>query len=413
MTLPKLSFSVNPLSLPLSAKPCVILINGFASTYTDSLKHDYLQKKCPSLNLNYFSFDGFGHGSSEGTLKEGTITRWSTDLVSIIDTIAEISSQKIYLVGSSIGLWVSLSAASKRPNRISGIIGIGGSVNFTDRIIYQLINNSFWPPISLADLDKVFEESMYSTVLDETKEDAELKLKSPYNVNGFPFGKCLLEDARLTRFKKCGINVDCPVRLLHGTEDEVVPFADTEWIKASISHQDVQIKLIDKGDHRLSKPEDLEILGKTLEDRRKLIFGETHPSTLESLELLGEVLRMQGKYGDAEVVYSYAVRIRSGVYGRDHETTVSILSMLAEVLRMQGKYEQAEPLYVEVHLKVGSLEARSNVEEVRRMIRQNSQQNGDVKEDVEQKLKDQKDMLGIVNNVSSLLRSLPFSFKNG
>ncbi len=52
----------------------------------------------------------------------------------------------------------------------------------------------------------------------------------------------------------------CPVRIFHGSKDDIVPpFVATEvvnWLES----KDVQLTMVEGGDHRLSRPEDLRSL---------------------------------------------------------------------------------------------------------------------------------------------------------
>ena len=60
------------------------------------------------------------------------------------------------------------------------------------------------------------------------------------------------------------IRLDCPVRLLHGQQDPDVPWEHSLRIASAITGGDVQVILVKDGDHRLSRPEDLALLRRTL-----------------------------------------------------------------------------------------------------------------------------------------------------
>src|SRR3546814_9092734 len=53
------------------------------------------------------------------------------------------------------------------------------------------------------------------------------------------------------------IAVDCPVRLLHGQRDEVVPWRYAITLAQQLRSADVQTLLIKDGDHRLSRAQDI------------------------------------------------------------------------------------------------------------------------------------------------------------
>ena len=53
------------------------------------------------------------------------------------------------------------------------------------------------------------------------------------------------------------INIKCPIRLLHGKQDKVVPVITSQRIIEQILSEDKDLIVIDDGDHSLSRIEDL------------------------------------------------------------------------------------------------------------------------------------------------------------
>ena len=54
---------------------------------------------------------------------------------------------------------------------------------------------------------------------------------------------------------------------------------------------------------------------------RRDVLGETHPSTLVSLNNLAGLYESQGRYGEAEPLYEQALQLRRDVLGRDPPLT--------------------------------------------------------------------------------------------
>ncbi|MES9967492.1 MAG: hypothetical protein ABW074_09515, partial [Sedimenticola sp.] len=50
----------------------------------------------------------------------------------------------------------------------------------------------------------------------------------------------------------------CPVRMLHGLDDEDVPWRISEETLQQLKSDNKELILIENGDHRLSKPRELE-----------------------------------------------------------------------------------------------------------------------------------------------------------
>ena len=60
------------------------------------------------------------------------------------------------------------------------------------------------------------------------------------------------------------IPLTVPVRLLHGQGDPDVPWQLSLKVAAALAGPDVQVVLVKDGDHRLSRPQDLLLLRRTL-----------------------------------------------------------------------------------------------------------------------------------------------------
>ena len=64
--------------------------------------------------------------------------------------------------------------------------------------------------------------------------------------------------------------VDYPIRLIQGMRDKDVPWEMATKIEKNYTGADVDIVFVDDGDHRLSRPEDLELI-----DRELRALGES------------------------------------------------------------------------------------------------------------------------------------------
>ncbi len=187
-----------------------------------------------SLRLDYS-----GCGQSGGRFEDGSIRRWAADAQAAIEAVAP---GPLLLIGSSMGGWIMLHLALALGERVQALVGIAAAPDFTR-----------W---GLAlDADEV-ERLAHSGFVSRA---------SGYGPEPYRYCRALLEDAEGACLLDAEIAIDCPVRLLHGQLDADVPFDISVRLASRLRSADVQTILIKSGDHRLSMPDDLGLLFRTLE----------------------------------------------------------------------------------------------------------------------------------------------------
>jgi pimeloyl-ACP methyl ester carboxylesterase len=194
---------------------------------------------CAERGQAMLRFDYSGHGVSGGRFEDGTVSRWRDDTLAAIDQLAP---GRIILVGSSMGGWIALLAALARPERMAALVGIAAAPDFTETLMWEAMT---------------FEERgilMRKGVLHVPSQYGE-----PY-----PVTRALIENGRAHLLLEKPIPLACPVRLLHGQRDPDVPWELSLRIAEQVASDDVQVVVVKDGDHRLSRPEDLALLRRTL-----------------------------------------------------------------------------------------------------------------------------------------------------
>ena len=213
--------------------PGVVFLHGFRSDKNGTKVLD-LKEFCREQGHAFLSFDAFGHGQSSGNLLEGTIGRWAEDALYVLDTLTQGPQ---ILVGSSFGGWISLLVAPQRPERIAALVGLAAAPDFTE----DLMQRTFTPE-QLRQLDEQGE-----VVLQDCADPG----------NDWHIPKLLIEEARNNLVLQGPIKLDCPVRLIHGQQDDDVPWSQALQIAELVTGDDVQVTLIKDAGHRLSRPQDL------------------------------------------------------------------------------------------------------------------------------------------------------------
>lgn len=236
--------TLNYLSVPNDEKLAYKMSSGKGPTliWCGGLKSDMEGGKATHLHdwaieegRSYIRFDYFGHGVSSGEFRDGTISRWSADVVQVID---ELSTGDVILVGSSMGGWASLLAALKRPDRVKGLLLIAPAPDFTEKLTRQEWNAE--QRAASARGESVFMPSDYG---------------EPYE-----YSVALMEDGKARQILDAPIKFEGPVRILQGVADPVVPWEYSRRIVDVITSEDVDYTLVKNGDHSLSAPNDLDRL---------------------------------------------------------------------------------------------------------------------------------------------------------
>ncbi len=215
--------------------PTLVFLPGYASDMEGS-KASGIDLFAAAAGLACLRLDYSGTGSSGGDFAEGTLDRWLGEVVAAIDLIVE---GPVLLVGSSMGGWLALHAAQQRPGRVKAVVGIAAAPDFTD-----------WG------ITPEERESLIATArFERPGEDG-----GPPQVTHARF----VASGEAMRLLHKPILLDCPVRLVHGDKDEEVPVGVAFKLLEDAHSGDVQLTIIKWGDHRLSKPHEIETIVRTI-----------------------------------------------------------------------------------------------------------------------------------------------------
>jgi pimeloyl-ACP methyl ester carboxylesterase len=186
-------------------------------------------------------FDYSGHGESGGDFKRGTISRWLEESVAVY---REFCRGPQVVVGSSMGGWLALLLAEALKAQgggapIAGMVLIAPAVDFTEELMWK---------------------SFSAEVKREIKLKGAWERPSAYSEEPYLITRALIEDGRKHLLLGGLIETGCPVRILQGVNDADVPWQHAVELVSRFASDDVVITLVKDGDHRLSRPEDIERL---------------------------------------------------------------------------------------------------------------------------------------------------------
>jgi len=232
------------------AGPGLFWLGGFKSDMKGT-KAEALSEWARRNGRACVRFDYSGHGESGGAFETGTIGRWLEESLAVFS--AHCAGPQV-VIGSSMGGWLALllarelrrrnAAGSAAAGSIAGLVLIAPAVDFTEVLMWQR-----FPP-------KVKREIEQKGVWHRPSEYGE-----PY-----PITRALIEEGRNHLLLGGMIETGCPVRILQGVQDGDVPWNHAVDLTSRLAQDDVVLTLVKDGDHRLSRPEDLERLVKAVSE---------------------------------------------------------------------------------------------------------------------------------------------------
>jgi pimeloyl-ACP methyl ester carboxylesterase len=227
------------------AAPGLIWLGGFNSDMrgTKALALDEWAAKHDRACVR---FDYSGHGESGGAFIDGTIGRWLEESVAVFEQFCRGPQ---VVIGSSMGGWMALLLARAIANRaaatvspanrasLAGLVLIAPAPDFTELLMW----NGFSPEIR--------EEIITKGVWMRPSEYGD---GTPY-----PITRALIEEGRNHLLLGSAIEAGCPVRILQGAQDPDVPWQHAFALAHRLPAEDVVMTMIQDGDHRLSRPQDI------------------------------------------------------------------------------------------------------------------------------------------------------------
>ena len=217
------------------AAPTLLFLPGYASDM-DGAKALALDSFAQARGLAMLRFDYSGTGSSGGDFDDGTLGGWLDEALHMLD---RLTSGPVILVGSSMGGWIALLMARLRAERIAAVVGIAAAPDFTD-----------W---GFSDEQKQI-----------LRSSGRLEEPNPYGPDPFVTTLGFWQSGEALRLLDGPIEVDCPVRLVHGDADAEVPLEVAFRTIRQLRSADVQLLVLKGGGHRLSEPHEIDAILRTV-----------------------------------------------------------------------------------------------------------------------------------------------------
>jgi pimeloyl-ACP methyl ester carboxylesterase len=221
--------------------PGLFWLGGFKSDMRGT-KAEALDRWAQENGRAMTRFDYSGHGESGGNFTDGSIGRWLEESLAVFGTFCRGPQ---VVIGSSMGGWLALLLIRELAHRgqadasVARLVLIAPAVDFTEELMWK----RFPPEIKL----KIEQTGIWAR-------------PSQYSEEPYPITRGLIEEGRKHLLLDGMIETGCPVRILQGVQDPDVPWQHTLELTSRFARDDVVLTLIKDGDHRLSRPEDIERL---------------------------------------------------------------------------------------------------------------------------------------------------------
>ena len=212
----------------------IVFLHGFMSDL-EGKKPKAFYNFAKKNNLGFLALEYSGHGKSSGKFVNGNISKWSKDTTILIKKV--VKKNKIILVGSSMGAWISLNQFKFFKKQIKGFLGIGSAPEFLERLMWNKFTRK----------DKK-----------EIKKNGIIHLK--YGDYEYPITYQLIKDGRKNKVLHKKIYQKIYITMVHGNKDKSVPVSYSKKILNMFLNSKKKLVIVKNGDHSLSSPKWLKLL---------------------------------------------------------------------------------------------------------------------------------------------------------
>ncbi len=216
----------------------IVFLHGFMSDLEGKKPKTFLSF-AKRNKLGFLALEYSGHGKSSGKFTNGNISKWTKEVTLLIKKV--VKKNKIILVGSSMGAWISLNQFKFFKKQILGFLGIGSAPQFLEGLMWNKLSK------------KMKKEITKNGIINLKHGNFE-----------YPISLQLIKDGRKNKVFHKKIYEKLKVTMVHGQKDESVPVSYSKKILKIFVNSKKRLVIIKKGDHSLSSPKWLNILKKEL-----------------------------------------------------------------------------------------------------------------------------------------------------
>ena len=216
----------------------IVFLHGFMSNLEGKKPKTFLNF-AKKNKMGFLALEYTGHGKSSGKFTDGNISKWTKETTQIIKKI--VKKNKIILIGSSMGAWISLNQFKYFKKQINGFLGIGSAPEFLEGLMWNKFSK------------KMKEEIKKIGIINLKHGDYE-----------YPITLQLIKDGRKNKVLNKKIKSKINITMVHGQKDEVVPVSYSRKVLKIFLNAKKKLVIVKDGDHSLSSQKWLKIIIKEL-----------------------------------------------------------------------------------------------------------------------------------------------------
>jgi uncharacterized protein len=216
----------------------IVFLHGFMSDLEGKKPQTFLNF-AKKNKLGFLALEYSGHGKSSGKFTSGNISKWTRETCQLIKKV--VKKNKIILIGSSMGAWISLNQFKFFKEQIIGFLGIGSAPEFLEGLMYNKFS------------DKMKKEIKKKRIIYLKHGDYE-----------YPITLQLIKDGKKNKVLNKKIYQNIKVTMVHGSKDKSVPISYSKKVLKIFKNAKKKLVIIKNGDHSLSSSKWLNRLKKEL-----------------------------------------------------------------------------------------------------------------------------------------------------
>ena len=216
----------------------IVFLHGFMSDLEGKKPKTFLNF-AKKNRLGFLALEYSGHGKSSGNFTSGNISKWTKETKLLIKKI--VKKNRIILIGSSMGAWISLNQFKYFKKQIIGFLGVGSAPEFLENLMWNKFSKK---------------------MKNEIKKNGIINLK--HGDYEYPITLQLIKDGRINKVLNKKIYQNLNVTMIHGSKDKSVPVSYSKKVLKIFINAKKKLVIVKNGDHSLSSPKWLKLLKKEL-----------------------------------------------------------------------------------------------------------------------------------------------------